>query len=255
MSDNQTTVFEGINAPEYETVNEEQQTTDEQAGLLKPYNELSQTYVQFMIKPYIDTMLQADSLESLLNWIPLVFEAEYLEAIKSAVEQSPDVDTARNEIVRIIVETWVSLANANAYNVITPWTLSATKDVQLSKLFGEPSNEIVVTVAVGANKYEHSLTQDFIFGLFSLLNGNPEYTFYIGESVVTVEDIVSDYVCDDVAEQTLYIADLGIGRFAFSTPDVVRGVSTAAKWLNVDPNEYVKNLTGIVDGQRISLVF
>ncbi len=219
------------------------------------YPALTQEFVCEMLKTYMNVLIGADSKQSLMDWIPQVFQGDMLTEIIGAVTRAIDVDNARNEIIRVMVEHLLRLADANAVGVITPWDVSLARNDQLTLLFGPPSSEIPVQLTVGANVYTHHLSRDMMFGLLSMLHGNPQFIFTIGTKQLTLNDFITHYSVNDDVKKTHYMARLPCGECAFTTTDVIRGVKTAAEWLNIDPSAYVADVTGIVDGTRIALKF
>lgn len=235
---------------------QEQYVDEQQAAQVPELTDLSQQYIQSQLNRVADTLAQAGTKEALLQWLPLVFIDNYLPVIQQSVEDSVDIESARNIVVAILHSTWISLADEIAVRTITPWDLSASKDEQLVKLFGERSTTLPVSVVVGANTYNHQLSQDFMFGLLAVLNGNDQFRFFIGESPVTINDISANYTVDDVMINTAYIANIGnVGPVAFRTPETIQGVITAAQWINTDARKLVSDFSGMVNEQRIALVF
>lgn len=219
------------------------------------YPLVTQGYVNELIKPYMNVLIQADSKESIMNWIPMVFIGDYQREILEAVNLASDTDTARNEVIRVMVEKMLSLADKTAIGVITPWDISKSRDEQLTTLFGPISEQLPIQVTVGSNVYTHNLSQDFLFGLLNMLHGNPEYLFRVGDHPITLNIIMNSYDVNDDRKRTSYLAQLPQGEFAFSSSEVIQGLVTASEWLNIDPHSYVKDLTGIINGTRTTIKF
>lgn len=232
-----------------------QEELQEEVLPMKEYTALTHAYVETMMKPYINVLMNAGTKEALLAWVPLVFQDSMLETIQGAINQATDIETSRNEVIRIMVAEWFTLANVRARKIITPWDLAGARDDQLTKLLGPASLTIPVMVTVGANVYTHDLSQDFMFGIMNVLADNPQFRFSIGDKPITIEDIHPNYTISEDDDKTHYIASLPRGSFAFTSPDVVQGIMTAAQWTNTDGHTFIKDFTGILQGTRRSLVF
>lgn len=214
----------------------------------------TQTYVNLLVKPYIDALSHANSKEGLLEWLPLVFEADYLEDTLDAVTNAEDLETARNEIVNIMIESLIDEAGQTAGEVITPWDIANARDPQLTKLFGGPSKLLPVNVTVGPNVYTHNLSQDFVYGILNVLVDNKHFNITLNGTQIPLEEIKLNYIApkdDGVA----YKAVLPQGAVFFNSPDVIQGVMTAAQWINTDAHTFVKELNGFINGKWIPLNF
>ena len=214
---------------------------------------VSQAYMNDMVKPYVDALKQAESKESIQLWLPLVFEGDYLLQMTEVVDKSIDVESARNMIIRNLIYNIYAVASVKDQNIITPWDIAQYRDEQLTKLFGPGLTTLPVRVSVGGKTYAHELSQDFLFGLLSVLSQNVEYVFTMSGTPITIDDISLQYSPN---QKMKYSADLPCGPVAFESPDVIQGVMTAAQWLKSDAHKFVTDLTTITtDGKRTALNF
>ncbi len=230
-------------------------TRSEPFTIRNEYPPVSQAYVYELLKPYINALVQADSKEALINWIPLVFQGDYQTEILAAVNLAASIEVARDEVIRVMIEKLLSLADKTANGIITPWDLSVARDEQLSILFGPSSSQLPIQVTVGTNTYNHNISQDFAFGLLNMLHGNQEFLIRFGEHQITLDLIRNNYAVNDDRKRTCYLAQLPQGECAFSTPEVIQGLITASEWLNLDSRLYVKDLTGIINETRTTITF
>lgn len=216
---------------------------------------LTDAYVDSLIGPYVDALEQADSKEGLLQWLPLVFDGEYLENILPVVDKTEDVDAARNAIIHFMKDALINKAQATAGKFLTPWDIALARDTQLEKLFGEAVKELPIQVTVGPNVYTHKLSQDIVFGILLILDNNEQFTITLNGNRVHLEELQLKYNNLKDAEGVAYKATLLQGSVFFNSPDVVQGIMTAAQWIKADPHTLVKDLNGFMDGNWVSLGF
>lgn len=120
----------------------------------------------------------------------------------------------------------------------------------LTNLFGPGSTAISVTVVIQsvnenmARKYVHTVSQDFAFGLLSILNTYSEYKFLVNGTYLRLSDLKHRYESKDRDFNFLYKAKLPHGEYVFNSPEVIQGVITAAEWIKVDPHILIKDLRG-----------
>lgn len=212
----------------------------------------TQTHVNLLVKPYIDALAHADSKEGILQWLPLVFEADYLEDALTAVAKAEDVETAINEVITIMTDSLIDEAQQKAGDSITPWDIANARDQQLTKLFGEPSKVLPVNVTVGPNVYTHNLSQDCVYGILNVLAGNKQFNITLNGTQIPLEELQLNYTAP---KDFSYKAILPQGAVFFNSPDVIQGVMTAAQWINTDAHTFVKELNGFIDGKWVPLNF
>lgn len=214
---------------------------------------VTQNYVNKLVKPYADAIEAATTTDSLLQWLPLVFQDKDLEILTNEVNAATDLEYAKGRIISFMNEILVLEAKKENRAIVTPWSIASRRDDKLTQLFGPVADKISVQVEIGPNKYDHLLSEEFTFGLLSVLTGNG-YTLWVEGEKLSLDDIKPNYVPRDIQKE-IYRAVLPSGEAVFNSPDVIQGVITAAKWLNVDPRAMVVNFTGVIDGQVMALNF
>lgn len=234
---------------------DDEQQDDEEADDEITLSPFTQAYVNALVKPYIDALSQADAKEGILQWLPLIFEGEYLEDTLVAVNKAEDIETARNSVINIMIESLVDEAQETAGEIVTPWDIAAARDPQLVKLFGPANKQIPIQVAVGPNVYNHTLSQDFVFGILNVLNGNKQFNITLNGSQIPLEELQMNYTAPKDTEGVAYKATLPQGPAFFNSPDVIQGIMTASQWIRADPHTLVKELNGFIDGQWVPLNF
>ena len=224
---------------------------DDETLELSPF---TQSYLNSLVKPYADALAQAESKEAIQAWIPLVFEGEYLTDAQMILEKVDDVETARYKVVKLLADGFVYAAQEIAGEHVTPWDIAVARDDQLTKLFGQGSKVLPVQVTVGPNVYTHTLSQDFVFGLLNILHGNNQFVISLNGSQVPFELLHGNYTEPKEGEK-LFKATLPQGTAFFNSPDVIQGVMTASKWINIDPHTMVKDLDEAINGNWVPIVF
>ena len=212
----------------------------------------TQNYLQTLTKPYSEAIAVANTKDALLQWIPLVFQGNELAALTKAIEATKTLDDAKAAVTDFMGMQLLTAAAKKPRAVVTPWDVAIARDDMLTKWFGPASTTVPVQITVGPNVFKHDLTEEFAFGLLSVLND--KYTFAINGVKLTLDDLKANYDPRDVQTEP-YRAILPSGAAVFNSPDVIQGVMTAAQWLAVKPNTLVNDFTGVVNGQTTALTF
>lgn len=224
-----------------------------------PISHLLRTYLNSLLKPYEDALSQAEDTESIMTWVQQVLNDELYEKFSQTINPEDTPDDLKLTFLSVLMDALLEgAAKGISYKQITIWDVTKYRDETLTKLFGEGSDTIPVKVTVGQNEFIHDLTQDHLFGILTLVKDIPEYSFSVNDVPVTFDDISEPYLIlpeDPQDERRIYHATLTVGPVSFITPDVIRGVITAAEWLKLDPKTYVVDLTERVDGKMVPILF
>jgi hypothetical protein len=220
---------------------------------IEDLNETARLYMEYMIKPYRDALVPAESIEQLNLWYPLIFQGEHLQKVQKMLKDKLEVEIVKKIILDFMAGHIISLIKVKPKD-ITPWDLASTRDELSLKLFGEPINSLPVQVTIGPNTYTHMLSEEFTYGLLSVLEGQPSYLISINGTKIRLNDIKYKYD-PTTAQGFTYEAIIPSGPSKFYSPDLIQGVMTGAKWINVDPHTLVKDLRGMMNNTMIALTF
>lgn len=138
-------------------------------------------------------------------------------------------------------------ADSIATGVITPWTIELAKEVtRLTSFLGPIRTKLPITVVVGNERYVHELTEEFMFGILSIISSSRTFLFYLEDTVditpipIMLDDVMDNYINQDKKKR--YSAILTIGKVTFDTLDVIQGIITGANWLGKNPYLLIKDL-------------
>ena len=231
-------------------------------------------YLRSLLTPYASAIEPATSEESVLNWIDAAFFGELAkhgraEAQKALAKQEDDDDATRlaavkTATVEYLLAEMIELAGNRARDYrsgqILPWDVRYTifHDEELSRMF--PGNEFTlpVQVTVSGQTFTHELSADFVAGLFAFYRADgsmPPVTTLFGEQLrstfdldyVDPEDgeVVPDGRYADDNDYNSYSINVGDELYTFNTLDYIRGLSTAAQWLNKDVHSLASGLQDV----------
>lgn len=110
-----------------------------------------------------------------------------------------------------------------------------------------------IDIVNGTNNFTHQLTQDFVFGILTVLNTNKEFNITLNGSEILFEDLLPNYTRQPYNEE--FTATSPQGTIYFDNPEVIQGVITACQWTKTDPHTVITNLIGIVDDEQTLLTF
>jgi hypothetical protein len=215
-------------------------------------NDVTYAYLKTMVEPYSTAISQVIEVDQLTHWVPHIFQGELLEMVLKTLEQETDAEKAKISIINVL-ESLV-LSTIQNIPLITPWTIAGSRDEITTKLFGEASSIIPVHVTIGPNTYTHNLSEEFAFGLLSVLHDRPQFVISINGVMLSLENLEINYK-PEYKQEFQYEATFPLGPARFNSPDVIQGVMTAAKWLNADPHTFAHTLKGLIDGQMVPLHF
>lgn len=170
-------------------------------------NRVTSAYIDYLLNSYIDLLLSMDSKVKLCEWIDLIFDNKHLTKVKLIIENGETLDDSKQDLVTYIVNEFIfetykrySIQNNNNNPLdLTPWDFSMTRNAMLTNLFGPGSTAIFLTVVIQsvnenmARKYVHTVSQDFAFGLLSILNTYQEYKFLVNGTYLTLSDLKHRY--------------------------------------------------------------
>lgn len=173
-----------------------------------------------------------------------LFTGNILTAFSNGIIQN--IDTFTGEVS---VE-WTMKADEIANGVITPWTLELVKQqADLRLLLNESRTTLPIRVVCGNNQYIHELTEEFMFGILTVLRDEPLFSFYFEDTIkivnndtipITIDDLIDNYIGEH--NQMKYTATVRQQTVKFNTPIFVQGIITAAGWLNKSPYDYISDL-------------
>lgn len=144
-------------------------------------------------------------------------------------------------------------------NVITPWEVQiAIEKSNLTSLFGPTRTTLPIIVRINSEdkEYKHELTEDIVFGILIVLHGaeNKNIELYVTDDripdfrgLLSIWDIGANYRLQNTYKQ--YMAGSSFGDITFDGSEVIRGVVTAASWLNDNPHKYIRNITDMTNGE------
>lgn len=159
-----------------------------------------------------------------------------------------------NEIASLVSK---QSRNTNNDKHILPWDVysAISNDPNFSILFGltEKKAALPVTIMFDTKQYQHVLTEEFTMGL--LLFSDPATTS-VGKPLIKVVmfgiPFTSDFILyneksrnrfhetkNNVDYYRAYVSDQ---KYTFLSDEFIRGFTTGALWMNVDPHRYCKNL-------------
>lgn len=239
-------------------------------------------YLLFLIQPYVDILKDANSIESLNDWVNQVFDGYLLQFIRTNLNGVNTVDELRYSIITTILSTVLDATNrviGNMHFYITPWDVKfgleqsyipdeeeldedeldikkEEKNLYLGKYFGLKDGSYMtrpdilpVTVTINMNSFTHDISYDHVIGIMAF------YQFINRPISLTMFGYSADEYYPNIdamksINQHFYsgytISLISQDRqtiFFFDNSDFARGLLTAAEWLDVDPHFYIKDLT------------
>lgn len=241
-------------------------------------------YLSFLIQPYVEAIKDANSIESLNDWVNQVFDGYLLQSIQNNIIDAGlvDVRTMKYSIITTILSTILDATNrviGNMHINITPWDvkfgleqsyipdeeeldeeeldiIKEKENIHLGKFFGLADGSYItqpdllpVTVTINLNSFTHNISYNHVLGIMAFYQ-------FMGQPIsLTMFGYSTDEYYPDIESMkslqgyfyTGYTISLTsqdkLTNLFFSNQDFVRGLLTAAQWLDIDPHTYIKDLT------------
>lgn len=235
----------------------------EELGDLIALSSTSQNYMNSIVNPYSDVLFEMKTKEEILEWIPLTFTDRCVELMTTIVMSTNDVSVAKHSVLYIMFMMISRSAQELSDGVITPWNIATVFDtiirgrknenILLNKKVAKETT-LPIDITNGTNKFTHNLTQDFAFGLLSILSTNKEFNITLNGSEILLNDIQPNYA-EDPYDQYEFKATFPQGTVYFDNAEVIQGVITACQWIGIDPHKIIFDLSGVINGERKQLTF
>ena len=223
-------------------------------------------YLRQLLLPYIEAMGTAETVESLYTWMNNLFNADILQQINAEFNNiRPEVLTVQKVKEAIIVGLLAAILddiNEDTYvgSFITPWDIKTLLEKEshrdIARFFGIPTNEreninvnislLPVTVTINRQTFVHDMTYEHVLGILAfyrlILQQHPlsmyRFRFEDFDDILLERSNQRHYMF----MQSGYTVNVGPDIYMFYDSEFMRGLLTAAMWLNVDPHMYITNL-------------
>lgn len=191
---------------------------------------LTQAYIDNQLIPYVIAMNDADSLQALQGWIPLIITDPHLQQAATSVANT-DIETARTNFTEFLGNILVEGALAQTGNY-SPWEIARGKTPLAEQLFGPHSDTIAVVVVTPSNVFTHDLTEEQVFGIIVGLQAEgpyPEIQLFVGAHSTEMEDVLSWQQTTRQTPMTYKMSYRDI-IITFQTSNFIQGVITGLGW-------------------------
>lgn len=219
-------------------------------------------YLRFLVQPYFDAMKNIDSIENISIWLNQVFSDELLGHIQADLEKEDNTQTLVNvktSIITTLLDTILvdTFEIDNYVTIFTPWDIKsalqnsdAYEEFFLGKFFNIPTSdkdpELPVTVDINNNTFVHNMTYQLVLGIttfYHTMNIRSPLSVF-GHEVPIYFDHQQGIERIKMDDNRDYSVDIRDVTYYFNDKEFFRGLLTAARWLNVNPHDYIINLIG-----------
>lgn len=244
---------------------------------------ISQEYMYFLMKPYVDALLIINindglaELKALNQWIGRVITGEHgrelynlinndeelMTGLVDLVNPRPYIDKVRREILFYIGSLLLQFVSQEMINQpITPWDLAKFRNTELTHLFGPANDKLTIIISMSNQNYEYDVTEEFAYGLLLGFHDVHDFSLFLMDLPLYKYDLENRFIDRNrydynyIAIVSDMIDGVRINREVFfDTLDFIQGVMTGAQWTNVDPHSIIRNLVQINNGIKIPMDF
>ncbi len=210
-------------------------------------------YLEMVIQPYRDALAHATSTEMVLTWIPQVLPASCSDVLLSRKEilhpqnLEDQISTVIDHISFILCD-YVKQYGPPSPNghIVTPWSLSSYRTDDLIRIFGNVTTELPISIVSEPNVFNHTLSQDYVFGLATVLNDN-QIMIMFNNTKITLGDLIEHYLTCKEGSEMYMITIANSAIIYFNGRDVIQGIATACQWLNINPSTVILDFRVFID--------
>ena len=248
-------------------------------------------YIQVLLTPYAEAIEQEQNVESIRQWVRLIFKGELIRTALASLDEAIDFENmihghdhhialVKAAVIENIINEIMDASAAAALSIpgnrlVLPWNVydAISTDTELSETFSMfPINPILlpVTIIIGGESFTHNLSEEFVLGLlvFSSETGS-NYGVIMFGSQLSTKDIVGEQDHIGIYRNIAYINRIYYGldplqyilttidkrRYTFQTADFLQGFATGAMWMNVDHHNYWEQLTSNYNNKTTNINF
>ena len=198
---------------------------------------ITEKFIDTLIEPYMSEINNATTTEELIDWIPQAFKGPYignaLETINQESLESNDLEAVKTEI-RDVFQTKLGFNENNELR--NPWEIVDLLPELGHGMFDLP--QIIITVKVGPNSYEHPMSRELCYGVLFGLNNNPNILLFLYDQPITM-DSGADFL---ILDEKTYIAKVHNQKLGFNDSSFIQGIVTASEWLNISAKTVITEL-------------
>lgn len=149
-------------------------------NLKQSLNTITRKQIEGMIRSYVEILSSINTLSALKDWTALVFQGKYLIDIRAIISAENSLNDSKEAAINYITNEFIYEVKKQVTGEITPWDFASIRTEMLINLFGPSVTALPITVIVKSNKqdkpnkFTHSLSQDFVFGLLTILDDNKD---------------------------------------------------------------------------------
>lgn len=234
--------------------------------IIKPF--LREGYVSRLVMQYTDVEVDKALSRAFIGNNPTkaLLDAFDASLIDDGLDLPQNITIEdKSKIAIWFTNQWYSQASDFGVYDFTPWTmedLKANRSI-FHGLVATQRKTLPVLLVHADKRYIHKMTEELIVGILSVLDGYPQFTFYLNDVVtagvqnpesIKLQDIVKEYLSDrkrnlekmysrDKYDTQIYKATVKGIKYSFETVDFIRGVITAARWINKNPKDFIIDIT------------
>jgi len=199
-------------------------------------------YIQDLLLPLMESMDQASDLK---EWIT--------KTLPGDLGHQAQIQGNKQKIARYLLHEIVILANFHAHehksSWILPWDICGAMlaDSELKTLLTDEHQTLPVQVVIIDQTYTHYLSEDFVSGMcdfYRATSNIPQLTIY-GQPLAPDYNLRPQehrHTHDPSLYDREYSIIVGHEWRSFNHLDYLRGLKTAAQWLNLNLYHSVRNL-------------
>lgn len=235
------------------------------------------TYIQLLIIPFAEAVDQAVDVNSLIQWIPLVFKGDLFRDVMEKLNIADGrLASIRAAVVESLIEEIIKAVehenqtNGIEFHWVVPWDVkdAIAKDHELRALFqlNVEDNKLPITITVGPDQFTHNVSFEFAAGL--LLYSNKEvgnHDFHItmfGQPFEynmmgrrDIDERYSRFHLGESSDTRNYTVRI-VGRdYTFDSLEFLQGFIAGAYWDNVDHHQYwskLRDYTKVPGGTKMT---
>lgn len=175
-------------------------------------------------------------------WKEREFANKYLgEVLAGRITKSK---LSKEQIINNIYQDLIGFNDVSFLS--TPWKLEPKDEVMYG--FDENDNLPVIFGDEEGDIYTHYVSEEFVLGVLLIpeiadrfiITLNDSH-WYFGEHNIniTIDMIIDKYLLTENTPNKRFVAITKYGPITFDSSDVIRGLVTAASWLNISSHEYI----------------
>jgi hypothetical protein len=214
-------------------------------------------YLQSIIYPYFEIMINSNNVEEIKTWISLTFNESLNRLLLNVINETLETVTFEsdealkrhisNTIVTKLLSELILEASVTFFGtIVLPWDIiNSNQELNWNLPVFPNDNRLLITVNINNKEYYHMLTYEFAMGLlaFSLYFENA-YTLHSYGSILDnsiVDNRLTDRNLQTVSNYRIKLIDQE-DYFYTKSGDFIQGFNTGALWLDLDPKEFIITL-------------